>query len=123
MTLREAISTTDALINNEFSDEEKISWISELDGLVFKNIIQTHEDGSIDHFTPYNKNTDPTTELLISEPYSEAYVIWLQNKMDYYRGETDKYNNSVERFYEKYNDYSAWYNSIHRYKSKKIKFW
>ena len=122
MTLREAITATDALINNEFTDEEKISFISELDGLVFRNIIEPHEGGQA-HFEPYDVTTDPSTVLLIEDPYATAYILWLQSKADYFNGEADKYNNSAAKFLDAYNAFSADYNKRHKTKKKRLKFW
>ena len=122
MTLREAITAADALINNEFTDEEKICFISELDGLVFRNIIEPHEGGQA-HFVPYDATTPPETELLIGDPYATAYVLWIQSKADYFYGEAERYNNSAARFLDAYNAFSADYNQRHRSKKKRLKFW
>ena len=45
MQLLEAINKIDALKPNTYSPDEKIWWLSELDGMIKKEIIDTHEGG------------------------------------------------------------------------------
>jgi len=42
MTILEAIGRVDALRHNTFSQEEKIQWLSQVDGLVDQDLIRTH---------------------------------------------------------------------------------
>ena len=43
MKIREAIETVDRLLQNQYETPDKVRWLSELDGIVYRDIICTHE--------------------------------------------------------------------------------
>ena len=43
MKIREAIETVDRLLPNQYETPDKVRWLSELDGIVYRDIICTHE--------------------------------------------------------------------------------
>ena len=43
MKIREAIETVDRLLSNQYETPDKVRWLSELDGIVYRDIICTHE--------------------------------------------------------------------------------
>ena len=73
-------------------------------------------------FKGYDDSTDIQTELLITAPYDNAYLLWMEAKIDYYNGEYDKYNNAMEMFYTAYEGFQRHYNRTHMPKGKKFKF-
>ena len=73
-------------------------------------------------FDGYDDGTDLQTELLITEPYDKAYLLWLEAQIDYYNGEYDKYNNAMDTFYEAFDGFKNYYNRTHMPKGKKFKF-
>ena len=112
MTIREAIEQTDALKDNQYTQEQKIGWLSQLDGYVFKEIILTHEnDGT--PFSGFNSETDPDTELLVPAPYTDVYRWFLESRIDLANGELAKYNNSVSLYNNAYLTYFDYYNRTH----------
>ncbi|MBR6050766.1 MAG: hypothetical protein IKP68_06130 [Clostridia bacterium] len=111
MTIIEAINRTDAVKPNQYTQEEKIRWLSILDGMVKKEIIDVHEGADLVPFTPYAADTALDTVLLIAEPYAqEAYTAWLSAQIDYSNEEINRYANSMAAFNAAYSAYSAWYN-------------
>lgn len=115
MTILEAITRTDNLKFNTFTQDDKITWLSKLDGMVYNHIIMTH-DGADEakEFTGYNADTDTSTELLVPAPYEDIYINWLDAQIDLNNGEIDKYNVSIQRFAEEYATFENFYNRIHK---------
>ena len=123
MKIVEAISRIDGLKHNTYTQGEKIAWLSRLDSMVKRLIIDTHEGGEDVIFTGYDENTDINTELLVPEPFDEMYLRWLEAQMDYANGEYDKYNNSILMYQTAYDGYANYYNRNHMPKGKKIRFY
>ena len=122
MKIIEAINTIDGQKHNTYTQGEKIAWLSRLDSMVKRLIIDTHEGGEDVVFTGYDDNTDILTELLVPAPFDEMYLRWLEAQIDYANGEYDKYNNSVLIYQTAYDSYANYYNRNHMPKGKKIKY-
>lgn len=120
MTIAEAISGIDALKANTYTDHDKIVWLSELDGMIHREIITTHEGAEA--FAPYDDDTPTDTVLLAEYPYDTVYMPWLEAKIDYYNGEYGKYNNSNAMFSAAYSAYRNWYNRTHNPNGEHIKY-
>lgn len=121
MTIIEAINRIDSLKHNTYTQSDKVEWLSRLDAMVKKHIIDTH-DGDEVTFTGYDDSTDLQTELLIPEPYAEVYLRWMEAQIDYYNGEYNRYNNSISMFNTAYNGYQNYYNRTHMPKGNKFKY-
>ena len=113
MTVIAVINRIDAIKPNIYTLSEKIQWLSTLDGIVKKEIIDTHTGVQNTEFTPYN-DTDIQRELLIPYPYDEIYVRWLEAQIDYTAGEYEKYNNSISLFNIDFDNFNKYYNRIHK---------
>lgn len=122
MKIIEAINRIDALKHNTYSQTDKVRWLSTLDSMVKNHVIDTHEGAEEVSFTGYDENTDVQTELLMPAPYDEAYLIWMESKIDYHNGEYGKYNNAVEMFNTVYDSYKAYYNRTNMPKAKKFNY-
>ena len=122
MTIIEAINRIESVKPNGYAQAEKIKWLSALDGIVKKEIIDAHEDGEAVTFNGYNENTVLTTKLLIPSPYDEVYVHYLEMKIDYANGEYGKYNNSMSMYNTSYSAFERYYNRAHMPRGKKFKF-
>lgn len=113
MTLQNAIARTDTLKYNTYEPAEKIAWLSKLDWMIKKNIIDTHEGGEAVFFGGYDADTDTRTELLAPAPYDEVYLRWLEAQIDLANGEIDKYNASIMLFNAEYEAFENYYNRNH----------
>lgn len=110
MTILEAINTVDGLKYNTYTTTEKVAWLSRLDSLVKRMIIDTHEGWEDVSFGGYNDKTPQDTELLVPAPFDEIYLRWLEAQIDYANGEYDKYNNSILMYKAAYDGYANYYN-------------
>lgn len=113
MTIIEAITKVDTLKPNAYSTTDKISWLSRLDGMVKRLIIDTHEGGEDVVFTGYDSETDMETELLVAAPFNDIYLRWLEAQIDYSNAEFSKYNNSILLFNAAFDVFSNYYNRNH----------
>ena len=113
MTVNEAIEMTDRLKPNQFEHEQKVDWLSKLDGMIFREVIQTHKDAPIFHFDGY-ENADPDTELIVPYPYcDDVYNYFLQSQIDKENGEIVKYNQSVTMYNNAYQRFWNYWNREH----------
>lgn len=122
MTIMEAINRIDTLKPNSYSQVEKIRALSVLDGIIKSKIIDTHEGAEAVVFDGYTEETNLTTNLLVPAPYDEIYLFWLESKIDYWNGETGKYNNSIDMYNTSYSEFERYYNRTHMPKGNKFKF-
>jgi hypothetical protein len=121
MTIAEVIQSIDVMKPNNYSEVDKIRWLSELDGGIKKEIMDTHEGESV-IFEGYDGKTSLEMELLVKAPYDNIYLPWLESKIDYSNGEYAKYNNSVTVFNTNYTTFVSAYNREHMPKGKAIKY-
>jgi hypothetical protein len=123
MTITEAIARIDALKPNRFEDIDKINWLSELDGKIKAEVIDTHEGGENISFAPYDEKTKANkTKLLVDKPHDNIYVLWLETKIDYYNAEYGRYNNSSIAFNNAYNEFVRFYHNRHKPKARRFKY-
>ena len=122
MTISEALNRIDTLKPNSYSESEKIKWLSILDGLIKKEIIDTHEGGESVVFNGYDDKTGKTTELLVPAPFDDIYVKWLESQIDYANAEYAKYNNSSIAYNNALSTYERYYNRHHMPVAQHLKF-
>lgn len=122
MTISEAISRTDNVKPNAYDETTKILWLSELDGMIKTEIIDTHHDGETVPFNGYDVDTDVTTKLLVPAPYDVLYLCYLEMKIDYSNSEYNKYNNSTVMFNAAYSAFENYYNREHMPISRGTRF-
>ena len=93
MTALEAIAELDALLPNSYSQQQKLRWLDRLDAFLQKSVLDRYP-GRSSEFT----GGDPDRGLLMEEPFSEAYVRWLEAKVHYCNQEIDRYNEDMGMF-------------------------
>ena len=108
MTPNKAIEIIDGLKPNAYSEEDKLRWINELDGLVQRLVIQA------DKVKEYAYPEDMDTELLIPAPFDDCYTLFLEAKIDYYNREYANYNNSAAMFEAQYSEFKKAYIREHQ---------
>lgn len=114
MTITEAIGQADKLKPNQYTVEQKIRWLSILDGKVFAEVFSTHEGSPVEDFKGY-AGSDPGTELLIPFPYDEdVYVSYLQAQIDRENGEIAKYNQTAKLYNNSYMIFENFWNRTHK---------
>ena len=112
MTINEAINALDTQKNNTFSRQEKIAWLSRLDGVIQAQLIDTHEGGG-EGFVGYTDETDPNTQLLVPAPWDEIYLRYMEAQMDYANGELTRYANSAALYNMRLTEYKNHYHRTH----------
>ena len=110
MKLMDAIAEFDARQFNTVDTEQKVKWLERVDQRVFQQIIKTHENPAITEFPGYGTED---AELLIPEPYSTAYIWWLEAQVHLLNKEYDDYNNAVLLYNKEFEDYARWYTRTH----------
>lgn len=123
MTIREAIDRADTLKPNQYTDELKIQWLSELDNRIYNDLFLTHEDNPYADIEPPEEGeedqrlifpyTDDTKTLLAEAPYDVLYPSYLKAKIDESNEEFGRYQNSAAIYNTQYHDYASWYNRQH----------
>ena len=130
MKILEAITKIDTLKPNSYTQDEKIKWLSTLDGIIKTEIIDTHEAcgkstcrcGEGTQFNGYESDTSLDTELLVPSPYCDLYIRYLEAQIDYANAEYGKYNNSMSMYNSAYSSFERYYNRTHMPKGTKFKF-
>lgn len=98
MTLGDACETVDRLAGNQIPFSVKVKWVSTLDSMLYREILQTHRGACRCPFRGYDGSTDPETRLLAEEPYDEIYRWYLEMQIRDTNGELLKYNNAAQKF-------------------------
>ncbi|MBP3577706.1 MAG: hypothetical protein J6K15_06315 [Lachnospiraceae bacterium] len=116
MNIQESINRVDSVKPNQYSIEDKVRWLSYLDGSIQKEIHekyeQTEEEETQEAFTGYSPDR-LTDKLLVPFPHDELYVAYLKAKIDEENGDTAQYNNSAATFNGMLQDYQKYYNRTH----------
>lgn len=113
MTIQEAVNLVDRMKPNQYDHETKVQWLSKLDGMIFREVIATHEGSTLTAFDGYDAS-DPDVVLLVPYPYDEdVYNYFLQSQIDKENGEMAKYNQSVTMYNNAFQIFQNWYNRTH----------
>lgn len=122
MTILDAVAKIDTLKPNNYTPSNKVAWLSALDGIIKKEIVDTHEGGEGVSFEGYNDNTPTSTVLLVPAPYDDIYIRWLEAQIDYANGEYGRYSNSMIMYNSAYSSFEKYYNRTHMPLGKKFKY-
>ncbi len=127
MTITEAISEIKDLKPNDFSDTQIIKWLSKLDHKIYNDLIITHTGKNFHNcfFKEYTDKTDINTRLLAEEPYAYGvYTSYLKSCIDRESDDDERYNQDTLEFNAAYQEYCAWYNTVHTpiHRTHRIRF-
>ena len=114
MTIQKALDMADEMKPNMMKRDLKISFLTEIEQMIHREIIMKHEHTQEQETMPeYTPDTDPGTALLIPSPYDMLYVYWMMSKIDLQNLEMDKYNNDTALFSNAYATMGDWYRREH----------
>ena len=114
MNIQQALDMTDNMLPNMMPRSVKIAFLSEIEQLVHNEIVLKHVHTPEQEVMPvYTEETDPGTELVIPDPYSNLYYYYIMAKIDEQNLEFDKFNAHWELFANKYETMSDWYTRNH----------
>ena len=103
MTIAKAIERADELRPNPFAEEQKVRWLSELDGKIAREIVGDKD------FAGYNHAYDSEKELLAEEAYCDIYLFYLTAMIDFFSRDYAEYNNSILMFNEAFSQFAKAY--------------
>ena len=110
-TVNKVIEYVDKVKPNAYGEEEKFRWLSELDGMV-RRLVMQEEEAPEDRYPD-----DGDTELLVPYPFNEVYPLYMMAMIDLNNKEYTAYNNSVLVFNSKFEEYKKAYIREHLPKS------
>lgn len=99
MKINEAIARADDLRLNTISDEQKYTWLYELECTVCEMMGKK----------PPVKNFPKDIDLSMPAEHEDVYVKYLAAKIDYYNNEAKLYANDQAIFADAMQDARAWY--------------
>lgn len=123
MKLFELITEIDQVRPNQYDNDQKTKWVSEIEGMIIDEILNMAEGNEIE-FSGYKYALDSEKELMLPDRFCDIYEHYLKAKIEFYDEETDIYNNEVAAYQSAYNQYAAWYRRNHMPKQPaKIDIW
>lgn len=107
----DAINEADELMPNQYDTDLKLKWLRDLDGKIFRELIERHDDPETAERYAAADYGKENVELLIGSPYAnETYTSYLRSKVSEANAETDRYNLYASVFNAEYSQWAAWYN-------------
>ena len=123
MKVGEIIAQVEKLKPNKFGTAIKYRWLSDIDGMICRELIDTHEGSPLtEPFTGYQEGIDDDKELIAPFPYDVLYRWYLESQIDISNGEITKYNNTKTLYNNAYLTYTDWYNRTHMPKQIATRF-
>ena len=113
MKIIEAISQIDSLKPNTYSTRQKVLWLSQLEAIVKRQVIDEHEGSDLVEFNGYDENTDVNTVLIMPAPFDISYIYWLEAQIHYANEDIDMYNAAIQMFNTSFSEYKADYKRHH----------
>jgi len=136
MTVLQAITQARRVRENQYDDEQMVQWLSDLDAMLYQNVIKWHEQPEEEQpegEPPTDENTEQTEEtpevsgerkpggpydpekdmdaaLLVPDPYSRLYVLYIMAQVDFLNAELSRYNNTMVMYNMALSEYANWYN-------------
>ena len=122
MTINEVMAVFSQRCHSVMSEDEQIRALSELDGRIKVEIIDTHEGFEAVAFEPFGSDVDRSRVLLVPSPYDGLYIDWLFVREALLRDEIERYNNALYIFKEALGEYARYYNRTHMPKAPCVKY-
>ena len=114
MTINDAIMQVNELLENKIPEDIKVKWLSDLDYMIYLDVILTHEMPREVGFDPYDADTDRDTVLLIPAPYDSIYPVYLKMKINSELYEYARYNANKDEYNTLLGEFKAYYNRNYR---------
>ena len=113
MTINDLIVYVDSMVPNQLDYTYKRLWLNEVEGLIYREIVLTHERAEEISYTNYGSNTDQATQLIAPEPYCDVYRFYLESKIAQANGEMNHYNNAATSFNAAWQTFQDYWNRTH----------
>lgn len=125
MTIQAAIDMIDTLKPNMIPNHQKVAWLSDLDGMIWREIFMTSEGIPAGQtFDGYDQDTQPDEALLAPEPYADIYRHYMAAQIDTVTRETNEYAKDQMLFNSAWQTLCDYWNRTHMPKSsvREIRF-
>ena len=125
MKINEAINEADSLEPNQYTYQDKITWLSRLDLQVKNEVFDTHHYNAGEtpvEFEGYSED-DGDVDLLVGEPFAEMYIYWLSAQINYHNREYDGFNAANAMFDSVYQNFKNKYHAEHKPKGVNKRFY
>ena len=70
-------------------------------------------------FKPFREG-DEEKDLIVSIPYTDIYIYYLAAMIDFYNGDSGRYNDTMVLFNQAWEDYAAYYRATHKPKQTNL---
>lgn len=103
------IDRVDMMEPNQYSPEQKLHWLSTLDGKLYEEVFRPRHP-EMEKPLPCQTGQE---ELLLGHPYGEdIYYNYLQAMIAAENSETQRYNRRMTMFNSLMQEFSNWYNRV-----------
>lgn len=103
----EVLSQVDLLSPNQYTTEQKLQWLGELEGRIYADVILATPEKLAEMEKTWQD------DLAVTWPHNDLYVHWLLAKIHQANGELELYQNRLESFNASYQNYVNWYIRTH----------
>ena len=104
MKISKIIALADELKPNSLSDEIKVQYVNECEGLIQSEIALLPASDMITHSAD-----DYDAETLIRAPHDKIYIAYLTAMIDFANGEYNKYQNTMQMFNSFFGEFMRWF--------------
>lgn len=104
MQIEKAIRLADELAPNALSEELKLQYINEVEGVIQSEVMRLSPSDIIVY-----TEADMERELLVKPPYDRVYLAYLTAMYDFAAREYNKYSATIELYNTYMSEYTAWY--------------
>lgn len=112
MKIRELFANIDQMRPNAFTDREKLYFLNTIEGRIYKEILQKAEgDDSV--FQVFQEGEEER-ELIVPIPYTDIYLYYLAAMIDFYNGDSSRYNDTMVLYNQAWEDFAAYYRQTHK---------
>ena len=114
MTIQKIINAISTTTDMDITDSEIISYLSNIDARIKREIIDFHINDKYKDWKPYTIDTPKDTELIVPDGYSDLYLFYVKAQLDYKVDEIDRYTNNMIMFNQEYAEFYKWYARTYR---------
>lgn len=124
MTINSCLDLLDQLTGNQIDRAIKVMWLSNLDRVIYEDILKKHVGTDETEFEGYDGDTDGDTTLLAPPPYDEVYRWYLEMQVHDANGEIVRCNNATAKYNAAMLSYMDYINRTYMPKGvKNLKLW
>lgn len=110
MVIQDVLRMADELSPNAFSEETKIQFLNEAEGVVQTEVFLL----AVEDVITYSWPEDKETKLLAEPPHDKLYLQYVAAQIDYANGEYDRYQNKMQMYNAYLSEFMRWFAERYR---------